>query len=80
MVTDVLERAAAAAPKAEEEGAEGEEGDDQKSTKPVQETALVPKSKDEVLAKLASSRFLKSKDNSEDLASIVHLLLAVTLF
>ena len=34
----------------------------------------------EVQARLAATKFIRCKESSEDLASIVHLLLAVTLF
>lgn len=37
-------------------------------------------SKKDVLRRLAASRFIRCKESSEDLASIVHLMLAVTLF
>ena len=36
--------------------------------------------KKEVLTRLAKSRFIRCKESSEDLASIIHLLLAVTLY
>jgi len=36
--------------------------------------------KKEVLTRLAKSRFITCKESSEDLASIIHLLLAVTLY
>ena len=36
--------------------------------------------KKEVLSRLAKSRFIRCKESSEDLASIMHLLLAVTLY
>lgn len=32
------------------------------------------------MRRLAASRFVRCKESSEDLASIVHLMLAVTLF
>lgn len=36
--------------------------------------------KQEVMRRLAATRFIRCKESSEDLASIVHLMLAVTLF
>lgn len=38
------------------------------------------RSKKEVMSRLAKSRFIRCKESSEDLASIIHLLLAVTLY
>lgn len=37
-------------------------------------------SKKEVMQRVAASRIIKCRESSEDLASIVHLMLAVTLF
>ena len=36
--------------------------------------------KKEVMQRLAASNFIKCRESSEDLASIVHLMLAVSLF
>lgn len=36
--------------------------------------------KKEVMNRLAKTKYVKCKDSSEDLASIVHLMLAITLF
>jgi hypothetical protein len=41
-------------------------------------TSYAPKK--EVIERLASGRFIRCRESSEDLASIVHLMLAVTLF
>ncbi len=34
----------------------------------------------DIITKLAKSQYVRCKESSEDLASIVHLMLAVTLF
>lgn len=36
--------------------------------------------KQEVMTRLAKSKFIRCKESSEDLASIIHLMLAVTLY
>ncbi len=36
--------------------------------------------KKEAITKLAKSNFIRCKESSEDLASILHLILAITLF
>jgi hypothetical protein len=36
--------------------------------------------KKEAIAKLAKSHYVRCKESSEDLASIVHLMLAISLF
>ena len=36
--------------------------------------------KKEIINRLAKTKYVRCKDSSEDLASIVHLMLAITLF
>jgi hypothetical protein len=42
--------------------------------------ATGPQSRKDIVNKLAKSQYVRCKESSEDLASIVHLMLAVTLF
>lgn len=39
-----------------------------------------PAARREIIQKLAKAHYIRCKESSEDLASIVHLMLAVTLF
>ena len=54
------------------------EGTSQRQADP-KEQRLVAKSKAEVMDNLAKSNFVVCPDNSEDLASIAHLLLTISL-
>lgn len=47
---------------------------------PEQEFSTFYASRKEVQQRLAATKFIRCKESSEDLASIVHLMLAVSLF